>query len=75
MDTTNHVLLDFIASHPNKSHFRVRNAVKVLETEISELRIYTYKNRRETPKVCSMMNQRANYLEKRLREALNNVGY
>jgi hypothetical protein len=67
--TTDH-WLNFIANSPNKKHYRVRAAIKIINQEISDLRFNALK--KTGGSYCQhLMNREANFLDKQLREVLS----
>lgn len=67
MDISTQAYLQKIKSSGNKKHYRVRNAIKFINTLISEYRLTAMKSYGYIRTFC---NSEANYLEKRLEEAL-----
>ena len=70
MDITIKYYLNQIASNPNKKHWKVRNAIKSLNKEISEYRYNAME--KVGGQYCQyLMNKEANYIERQLREVLS----
>ena len=62
--------LKIIATNPNKKHWKVRQAIKFVNQEISNLRFNALKKvGGQYPQF--LMNHEANWLDKQLREVLS----
>lgn len=70
MDITHDYYLHIIATSQNKKHWRVKNAIKFINQEISDFRLNAIK--KVGGSFCQhYMNHESNFLEKQLREALS----
>lgn len=65
---TNQFYLNKIKKNPNKSNWRIRNMVSIINTEISQYRLLAMKSRGYIRDFC---NKEANDLEKQLNDSLN----
>jgi len=70
VDITHDYYLRIIATSGNKKHWRVKNAVRFINQEISDLRFNAFK--KIGGQYCQfLMNREANHLDKLLREVLS----
>jgi len=69
MDITHSYYLRIIATGQNKKHWRVKNAIRFINQEISELR-FNALNKIGGQFCQYYMNREANHIEKMLRYAL-----
>ena len=67
MDITYNFYFDKIKKSPNKSNWRIRNMVSIINTEISQYRLLAMKSRGYLRDFC---NKEANDLEKQLNDSL-----
>ncbi len=69
MDITIEYYLNKIAENPNKKHWRVKNAIRFLNNEISSYRFNAME--KVGGQYCQyLMNREANHIEKLLRYAV-----
>lgn len=71
MDITTQFYLERISKTPNKNNWRIRNMISKINLDISGYRLTAMKYPGYIREVC---NKEANFLEKRLQEAIGSNG-